>query len=184
LFNREHEVEFSFWQFEEWSGRVKLRCTTKSGKSEDIELHSFLSIQKMFSVAYLNSEKTLLLQGRSSASHEGATKKTRVLRRCPEVESCALNWMSDLDDIQVGDWLMIVSTMKGSSFILQQVTSTTSGLVRTLNYTFRRDGRSFSLKQKSLTARLAQSHEIEGWLSGRKKQDPTPKSLRRQAAEW
>jgi hypothetical protein len=48
-----------------------------------------------------------------------------------------------LDDINVGDWLMIVSTMKGSSFILQQVTSTTIGLVRTLNYTFRRDGRSF-----------------------------------------
>jgi hypothetical protein len=67
--------------------------------------------------------------------------------------------------------LIIVSTMKGSSFLLQQVTSTTTGLVRTLNYTFRRDGRSFSVKQKSLTARLAQSHEIEAWLSGRKKQE-------------
>jgi hypothetical protein len=76
-----------------------------------------------------------------------------------------------LDDINVGDWLIIVSTMKGSSFLLQQVTSTTTGLVRTLNYTFRRDGRSFSIKQKSLTARLAQSHEIEAWLSGRKKQE-------------
>jgi hypothetical protein len=76
-----------------------------------------------------------------------------------------------LDDINVGDWLMIVSTMKGSSFILQQVTSTTIGLVRTVNYTFRRDGRSFSVKQKSLTARLAQSHEIEAWLSSRKKQE-------------
>jgi hypothetical protein len=79
--------------------------------------------------------------------------------------------MSDLDDIQIGDWLVIVSTMKGSSFILQQVTSTTSGLVRTLNYTFRRDGRSFSVKQKSLTARSAQSHEIAAWLSARKKQE-------------
>ncbi len=76
--------------------------------------------------------------------------------------------MSELDDIKVGDWLMIVSTSKGSSFILQQVTSTTSGLVRTVNYTFRRDGRSFSVKQKSLTARLAQSHEIETWLYRRK----------------
>ena len=73
-----------------------------------------------------------------------------------------------LDDIQVGDWLVIVSTMKGSSFILQQVISTTSGLVRTLNYAFGRDGRLFSVKQKSLTARLAQSHEIEAWLSRRK----------------
>jgi hypothetical protein len=26
-----------------------------------------------------------------------------------------------LDDVQVGDWLLIVSTMKGSSFLLQQV---------------------------------------------------------------
>jgi hypothetical protein len=77
--------------------------------------------------------------------------------------------MSELNDIQIGDWLMIVSTVKGSSFILQQVTSTTTGLVRTMNYTFRRDGRSFSLKQRSLTARLAQSHEIEAWLSGRKR---------------
>ncbi len=66
---------------------------------------------------------------------------------------------------------MIVSTMKGSSFMLQQVTSTTSGLVRTLNYTFRRDGRSFSMKQKSLTAREATANEIERWLSGRKKQE-------------
>ena len=79
-----------------------------------------------------------------------------------------LKSMSQLHDIEVGDWLMIVSTVRGSSFILQQVTSTTSGLVRTLNYTFRRDGRSFSVKQKSLTARLAQSHEIEAWLSRRK----------------
>jgi hypothetical protein len=69
--------------------------------------------------------------------------------------------MSDLDSIQIGDWLVIVSTMKGSSFILPQVTSTTNGLVRTLNYTFRRDGRSFSVKQRGLTARLARSHEIE-----------------------
>jgi O-methyltransferase involved in polyketide biosynthesis len=79
--------------------------------------------------------------------------------------------MSDLDDIQIGDWLMIVSTMKGSSYILQQVTSTTSGLVRTRNYTFRRDGRSFSVKQRSVTARLATESEIESWLSGRKKQE-------------
>ena len=77
--------------------------------------------------------------------------------------------MSDLDDIQIGDWLMIVSTMKGSSYILQQVTSMTSGLVRTRNYTFRRDGRSFSVKQRSVTARPATSTEIENWLSGRKK---------------
>jgi hypothetical protein len=42
--------------------------------------------------------------------------------------------MSELEDIQVGDWVMIVSTVKESSFILQQVTSTTSGLVRTLNH--------------------------------------------------
>jgi hypothetical protein len=53
-----------------------------------------------------------------------------------------------LDSVKVGDWLLIASTMKGSSVILQQVTSTTTGLVRTLNYTFRRDGRSFSMKQK------------------------------------
>jgi O-methyltransferase involved in polyketide biosynthesis len=79
--------------------------------------------------------------------------------------------MSDLDTIQVGDWLVIVSTMKGSSYIIQQVTSTTSGLVRTLNHTFRRDGRSFSIKQKSLTARPATASEIEAWLSGRKKQE-------------
>ncbi len=79
--------------------------------------------------------------------------------------------MSELDDTQTGDWLVIVSTMKGSSYILQQVTSTTIGLVKTRNYTFRKDGRSFSVKQKSLTARLAQSHEIEAWLSGRKKQE-------------
>ena len=75
--------------------------------------------------------------------------------------------MSELHDIEVGDWLVIVSTMKGSSYIIQQVTSTTSGLVRTLNYTFRRDGRSFSIKQKSLTARPATASEIEGWLSGK-----------------
>jgi hypothetical protein len=79
--------------------------------------------------------------------------------------------MSDLDDIQIGDWLMIVSTMKGSSYILQQVTSTTSGLIRTRNYTFRRDGRSFSVKQRSATVRLATESEIESWLSGRKKQE-------------
>ncbi|QNI31416.1 hypothetical protein H7849_20415 [Alloacidobacterium dinghuense] len=79
--------------------------------------------------------------------------------------------MSELNNIQIGDWLMIASTIKGSSYLLQQVTSTTSGLVRTLNYTFRRDGRSFSVKQKSVTARLAQSHEIERWLSSRKKQE-------------
>jgi O-methyltransferase involved in polyketide biosynthesis len=79
--------------------------------------------------------------------------------------------MSELNDIQIGDWLMIVSTMKGSSYIIQQVTSTTSGLVRTLNHTFRRDGRSFSIKQKSLTARPATASEIEAWLSGRKKQE-------------
>ena len=78
--------------------------------------------------------------------------------------------MSELNDITVGDWLMIASAIRGSSFILQQVTSTTSGFVRTLNYTFRRDGRSFSVKQKSVTARLAQSHEIEKWLSGRKQE--------------
>jgi hypothetical protein len=77
-----------------------------------------------------------------------------------------------LDDIQIGDWLAIVSTMKGSSQpVLQQVTSTTSGLVWTRNYTFRRDGRSFSVKQKSLTARPATASEIEARLSGRKKQD-------------
>jgi hypothetical protein len=74
-----------------------------------------------------------------------------------------------LEDSQIGDWLIIVSTMRGSSFLLQQVTSTTPGLVRTLNYTFRRDGRSFSMKQKSLTARLATASEIEAWLSGRRK---------------
>jgi hypothetical protein len=37
--------------------------------------------------------------------------------------------MSALDDVQVGEWLAIVSTVKGSSYILQQVTSMTSGLV-------------------------------------------------------
>jgi hypothetical protein len=78
--------------------------------------------------------------------------------------------MSELNDIEVGNWLVIVSTMKGPSHIIQQVTSTTSGLVRTLNYTFRRDGRSFSIKQKSLTTRPATASEIEAWLSGRKKQ--------------
>ena len=36
--------------------------------------------------------------------------------------------VSALDDIEVGNWLTIVSTIKGSSFILQQVTSTTTGL--------------------------------------------------------
>jgi hypothetical protein len=30
-----------------------------------------------------------------------------------------LSPMSELDDIQIGNWLMIVSTIKGSSFILQ-----------------------------------------------------------------
>jgi O-methyltransferase involved in polyketide biosynthesis len=77
-----------------------------------------------------------------------------------------------LDSVKVGDWLMIASTVKGSSFILQQVTSTTSGLVRTLNYSLRRDGRSFSMKQKSLTARLATESEIEAWLSRLRKQEP------------
>jgi len=77
--------------------------------------------------------------------------------------------MSELNDVQIGDWLMIVSTVKGSSFILQQVNSITSGLVKTRNYTFRRDGRSFSIKQKSVTARPATSTEIENWLAGRKK---------------
>ena len=77
--------------------------------------------------------------------------------------------MSELNDVQVGDWLMIVSTVKGSSFILQQVTDMTTGLVWTRNYTFRRDGRSFSVKQRSVTARPATSTEIENWLSGRKK---------------
>ena len=77
--------------------------------------------------------------------------------------------MSELNDVQIGDWLMIVSTVKGSSFILQQVNSITSGLVKTRNYTFRRDGRSFSIKQKSMTARPATSTEIENWLSSRKK---------------
>ena len=64
---------------------------------------------------------------------------------------------------------MIVSTVKGSSFILQQVTDMTTELVWTRNYTFRRDGRSFSVKQRSVTARPATSTEIENWLSGRKK---------------
>jgi hypothetical protein len=77
-----------------------------------------------------------------------------------------------LDSVKVGDCLLIASTMKGSSVILQQVTSTTTGLVRTLNYTFRRDGRSFSMKQRSLTARPATASEIEAWLSGRRKQEP------------
>ena len=77
--------------------------------------------------------------------------------------------MSALDDVQVGEWLAIVSTVKGSSYILQQVTFMTSGLVRTRNYTFRRDGRSFSVKQRSVTARLATESEIEAWLSGRTK---------------
>ena len=72
--------------------------------------------------------------------------------------------MSALDDVQVGEWLAIVSTVKGSSYILQQVTSMTSGLVRTRNYTFRRDGHSFSVKQRSVTARLATESEIEARL--------------------
>lgn len=80
--------------------------------------------------------------------------------------------MSELHDVQVGDWLTIVSTTKGSSFTLRQVTSTTTGLVRTLNYTFWRDGRSFSPKQKSVTARPATATEIEQWLAKRKGQQP------------
>ena len=71
--------------------------------------------------------------------------------------------------VGIGEWLMIVSTVKGSGFLLQQVTSTTTGLVRTDNYTFWRNGRSFSPKQKSLTACPATTREIEAWLSGRKK---------------
>lgn len=92
--------------------------------------------------------------------------------------------MSDLDDIQIGDWLMIVSTMKGSSYILQQVTSMTSGLVRTRNYTFRRDGRSFSVKQRSVTARPATSTEIENWLSGRKKPETQKRLSRVKKSYW
>lgn len=81
---------------------------------------------------------------------------------------------SVLNDVNVGDWLTIVSTIKGSSFILQQVTSTTSGLVRTLNYTFRRDGRSFSMKLKSLLARPATANEIEQWTVRLKKRESKP----------
>jgi hypothetical protein len=56
--------------------------------------------------------------------------------------------------------------------MLRQVTSTTSGLIRTLNYTFRRsDGRAFSTRQKSLTCRRANTAEIETWLSRQGKQD-------------
>ena len=49
------------------------------------------------------------------------------------------------------------------------MTSNTIGLVRTRDHRFRRDGRSFSVKQKSVTARLATESEIAAWLSGRKK---------------
>ena len=87
--------------------------------------------------------------------------------------------MSELNDVEVGDWLTIVSTIKGSSFMLRQVTSTTSGLIRTLNFTFRRsDGRAFSTRQKSLTCRRATAAEVEQWLSrdGRQErvQQPEP----------
>jgi O-methyltransferase involved in polyketide biosynthesis len=80
--------------------------------------------------------------------------------------------MSELHDAKEGDWLIIISTVKGSSFLLQQVTSTTTGLVRTENYTFWRNGRSFSTKQKSLTARVATATEIEQWLAKRNGQQP------------
>lgn len=79
--------------------------------------------------------------------------------------------MSELNGVEVGDWVTIVSTIKGSTFMLQQVTSVTSGLVKTQNYTFfRRDGRAFSTRQKSLTCRRATDSEIEQWLSRHGKQ--------------
>lgn len=72
--------------------------------------------------------------------------------------------MNDLDEIKIGDCLAIVSTMRGSARpVLQQVISVTDGLVKTRNYTFRKDGRSFSNHQKSLTARPASSSEVEEW---------------------
>jgi hypothetical protein len=109
-----------------------------------------------------------------SANHQSALISAILLATIP-LRFYTLSPMSDLDDIQIGDWLMIVSTMKGSSFIVQQVTSTTRGLVRTLNYTFRRDGRAFSTRQKSLTARLATALEVEEWLAGRRKRQETQK---------
>ena len=96
--------------------------------------------------------------------------------------SLNLSSMSDLHDIKVGDWLMIVSTIKGSTFLLQQVTSVTSGLVRTQNHTFRRDGRAFSTRYKSLTARPATASEIEAWLA-RNKRDGTQKPVSTEPSE-
>lgn len=86
--------------------------------------------------------------------------------------------MSELDDIKVGDWLAIVSTTmasKSSAPVLQRATAVTVGLVKTKNYTFRRDGRAFYAHYKSLTARPATETEIEKWQSRQKKQD-TPQS--------
>jgi hypothetical protein len=76
-----------------------------------------------------------------------------------------------LEDIKVSDWLMIVSTMKGSSFVLQQV-GTTTELVKTASYTFWRNGRSFKMRQKTVLARPATAAEVEQWSTDRRKQEP------------
>jgi hypothetical protein len=77
---------------------------------------------------------------------------------------------SELNDIEVGDWLAFVSTSKASDPVLQQVTVVTNGLVKTKNYTFRKDGRAFLTRYRSLTARPATEAEIEKWLSRQKTQ--------------
>lgn len=77
-----------------------------------------------------------------------------------------LSPISKLDDVKVGDWLASVSTSKPASDpVLQQVATVTTGLVKTKNYTFRKDGRTFFNHYKSLTARPATTAEIDKWLS-------------------
>ena len=84
--------------------------------------------------------------------------------------------MSDLNDVTTGDWLAIVSTGKASDLQLRQVTAVTTGLVKTLNYTFWRDGRAFGNHYKGLKARPASADEIEKWLSRQGKQQTKTQS--------
>ena len=80
--------------------------------------------------------------------------------------------MNELDTVKVGDWLAFVNTGKATDPVLQQVITITTGLVKTQNYTFRKDGRAFYNHYKSLTARPATADEIDKWLSRDKKQQP------------
>lgn len=65
-----------------------------------------------------------------------------------------------LNDIHIGDWLAITTNDRNNP-VLRQVISVTSGLVKTSEYTFLKDGTAFFSRFRIATARRASLNEFE-----------------------